>query len=846
MGAISIPGYEIERELGVGGMARVYLAIQSSLERRVALKVMAPALAADASFSKRFLREARTIASLTHPHIVAVYEVGVTNDHLHYFSMQYLPGGDFAQRMRKGVEQTEVVRVLCGIAKALGFAHQQGVVHRDVTPGNIMFDAADTPQLTDFGIARALSGSTRITSTGVSIGTSNYMSPEQARGGEVDARSDLYSLGVLTFEALTGRPPYQGPDGFAVAYAHVFEPIPRLPAALQHWQAFIDQALAKDPAHRFASADELIAAMQEVRSASESTALQLLPVAAESLPALERTTTSVIENLARHVGPAAQKMPVSAFNWQRYAMMAVLVGGLLAVAYGVWQRPKSASIAATPTVAPQTTASVVPQTPLQAAMDGQTDPAHSMPPTDADVSAANADVSATDPSGSDAEISVDGTEGSLVLPDASAYGPKTPQERVAALLAFGQSLLPIQRLQLPPEANATLLFSRVLELEPANEAAKAGLGAVVDAYLQLARLDLDAGRIAEGKDRLERARQVAATPGLDSAALNARIDQEWNQRVAQLKESARAALKDWRGDQAQLLISEALTLEPGDAELQKWMREAKVIGKPGYHFRDGKDTPELVVVGTGSVLLGGTRKGNDVRIAIASPFAAARREVSVAEFGRFVEAARHTVTREGCRDKAGGFFSNSRDRTWRAPGFSQGADHPVVCVGYADAQAYVRWLSQTSGQAYRLLSEVEWQYLGQQVQVKPCASGNRADASYKKAEGGSNAQSCDDGYAATAPSGRFTASSAGIYDIEGNVREWVADCANDSHSGRRQDQKARTDGKCDSHMMLGSAWNSGRDEPAVIDRRSEKNDWLSNTVGFRVARDLAPASEGSR
>ncbi|MCB1610296.1 MAG: serine/threonine protein kinase, partial [Xanthomonadales bacterium] len=239
MGAISIPGYEIERELGVGGMARVYLAIQSSLERRVALKVMAPALAADASFSKRFLREARTIASLTHPHIVAVYEVGVTNDHLHYFSMQFLPGGDFAQRMRKGVDQAEVVRVLCGIAKALGFAHQQGVVHRDVTPGNIMFDGADTPLLTDFGIARALSGSTRITSTGVSIGTSNYMSPEQARGGEVDARSDLYSLGVLAFEALSGRPPYQGPDGFAVAYAHVFEPIPRLPPALQHWQAFI-------------------------------------------------------------------------------------------------------------------------------------------------------------------------------------------------------------------------------------------------------------------------------------------------------------------------------------------------------------------------------------------------------------------------------------------------------------------------------------------------------------------------------------------------------------------------------------------------------------------------------
>ena len=825
-------------------MARVYLAIQSSLERRVALKVMAPALAADASFSKRFLREARTIASLTHPHIVAVYEVGVTTDHLHYFSMQFLPGGDFAQRMRKGVEQTEVIRVLCGIAKALGFAHEQGVVHRDVTPGNIMFDGADTPLLTDFGIARALSGSTRITSTGVSIGTSNYMSPEQARGGEVDARSDLYSLGVLVFEALTGRPPYQGPDGFAVAYAHVFEPIPRLPAALQHWQAFIDQALAKDPKDRFASADELIVGLQAVQIPRGSTELQVVGASGDAVPAPARTTTAMIENLARHVGPVTSGSKSGGPVWQRYALVAVLVGGLGAVGYGLLQRPSAPSRLMSAT-------SVDPAPEPQAASPSSTLPATSLAPAPNPLSSTSAADDPVDVSGdATAILAADGGEfappSDLSLPDASAYGPGLPEERVAALLEFADSLLPMQRLQLPPEANATLLFGRVLELEPDNDAAKMGLVKVVDAYLQLARQDLDAGRVAEGKDRLERARQVAATPGLDAAELNARIDQEWSQRVAGLKRSAEDALRAWRGAEAEALISQALTLVPNDAELLKWLREAKVIGKPGYRFRDAEQSPEMVIVGSGTTLLGAARRGGDVRITIATPFAAARREVSVAEFTRFMTATRHTVTREGCRDQGGGFFSNSKDRTWRDPGFSQSGDHPVVCIGYDDAQAFVRWLAQITGQPYRLLSEAEWQYLGRQVKVKACATGNRADLSFKKEEGGSGAQTCDDGFAATAPVGRFEASSGGLYDIEGNVAEWVADCGNDSHVGRRQDQRARTDGKCDEHMIIGSTWNSERDDPAVIDRRSEKDNWLSNTVGFRVARDLAPASEGSR
>jgi serine/threonine protein kinase/formylglycine-generating enzyme required for sulfatase activity len=835
VGPISIPGYEIERELGVGGMARVYLAIQSSLERRVALKVMAPALAADASFSKRFLREARTIAALTHPHIVAVYEVGVTTDHLHYFSMQFLPGGDFAQRMRKGVEQAEIVRVLCGIGKALGFAHQQGVVHRDVTPGNIMFDAADTPLLTDFGIARALSGSTRITSTGVSIGTSNYMSPEQARGGDVDARSDLYSLGALTFEALTGHPPYQGPDGFAVAYAHVFEPIPRLPADIRHWQAFIDKALAKDPRDRFASADEFIAGLQSVELSPAAGALLPLPTG-DALPAPVHSTTTMIENLARQVGPAeGSRLP--GFPWGRYVLILVLVGGLSAIGYGLWQRPQTPAPAPLPSVATPVTP---PGTGAAVATVAPSQPTPAPGVLDEPIPGEPELASPTSP-----EFDPDASSSDYVHPPAADFGPPTPAQRVGVFLELGQALLRMQRLQLPAEANATLFFARVLALEPTNETARAGLSAVVDAYLALADADLDAGRVGEGKERLDRARQVAATPGLDTRALVARIDARWNQRVDALRETARVALAEWRGNDAEAAIERALALVPGDAELTRWLREAKSIGKPGYRFRDAAGLPELVIVGGGSAMLTGARRGGDLKVSIGTPFAAGVREISVGEFKRFVEATKHVVTRESCRNREG-FFSASKDRTWRAPGIAQSDDHPVVCVGFDDASAYTRWLSQSSGKRYRLLTEAEWQFLASQLKSRPCATGNRADQAYRKAEGGSGAQACDDGFAATSPGGRFEATAAGLYDMEGNVREWVADCDNDSHAGRTPDQSARNSGDCSQRIIMGSAWHSDNGEPAVISRRGERRSWLSNTVGFRVARELASASAAPR
>ena len=263
---MNIPGYKIERELGHGGMSTVYLAEHESLHKKVALKVMEPALAADRSFGERFLREAQTVAQLTHQNILAVYDMG-SIEHSYYLVMEYVPGGDLKQRIQQGALPPEqALAILKQVASALGYAHKKGFVHRDVKPENVLFREDGTAVLADFGIAKALGSGTRMTAVGMSIGTPHYMSPEQARGKEVDGRADLYSLGVVLYEMLTGRVPFDAEDTYAVGLMHISEPAPDLPGNLAALQPLLDRLMAKDPAQRFVDAGELIASIDQLQS----------------------------------------------------------------------------------------------------------------------------------------------------------------------------------------------------------------------------------------------------------------------------------------------------------------------------------------------------------------------------------------------------------------------------------------------------------------------------------------------------------------------------------------------------------------------------------------------------
>jgi len=239
-----IPGYRISRVIGHGGMSTVYLGTQLSLSREVAIKVMRADVLADEVSRRRFENEARTIARLEHPYIVNIHEVGRTGEGLPWYSMPYLGRGHLGQRDLTH-DHARIRKILETLLSALAFAHARGVIHRDVKAENVLFDETDHALLADFGIALRRGHGTRITLGGLVIGSTAYMAPEQARGQQVDPRSDLYSVGVLAWEMLTGQLPYQADDAVAMALAHVQTPLPRLPPGLRHWQRFMNRALAK-------------------------------------------------------------------------------------------------------------------------------------------------------------------------------------------------------------------------------------------------------------------------------------------------------------------------------------------------------------------------------------------------------------------------------------------------------------------------------------------------------------------------------------------------------------------------------------------------------------------------
>jgi serine/threonine protein kinase len=279
-----IHGYRFQKRLGSGGMATVYLATQESLDRLVGIKVIEYNALLDETSRQRFENEARTIANLNHSGIVGIYEVGRTADGRMYYSMPYLANGDLSQRDLRN-DETQIITLLRTLLSALDYAHAHGVVHRDVKEENVLFDAHDRPHLTDFGIAISKRDTTRLTTIGLSVGSSGYMAPEQARGEEVDGRADLYSLGVLTFALLTGKLPFQSSDALALALMHASDAIPRLPVEKRHWQRFIDRAMAKLPSKRFANAKQMLDALDVIGQDAGKKKF-LLPALACSLLAL--------------------------------------------------------------------------------------------------------------------------------------------------------------------------------------------------------------------------------------------------------------------------------------------------------------------------------------------------------------------------------------------------------------------------------------------------------------------------------------------------------------------------------------------------------------------------------
>ncbi len=244
-------------------MATVYLAMQESVQREIALKVMSPSLLTDPDFSERFLREARIAARLHHRHVVGIHDVSKSGDN-NYIAMEYLGGGPVLARDGTPRAVPFALRISREMGLALNYAHAKGFVHRDVKPDNILLREDGSSALTDFGIARAADSATRMTRTGAVIGTPHYMSPEQARGRTVDGRADLYSLGIVLYELLIGRVPYNADDSLAVGIMHITQPVPILPEHLAALQPLLNRLLAKQPDERYQTGAQLADAIEQL------------------------------------------------------------------------------------------------------------------------------------------------------------------------------------------------------------------------------------------------------------------------------------------------------------------------------------------------------------------------------------------------------------------------------------------------------------------------------------------------------------------------------------------------------------------------------------------------------
>ena len=457
--AVQIPGYSVLRTLGTGGMATVYLAVQESLEREVALKVMAPVLAANADFCQQFLKEGRITAKLSHPHLVTVHDIGSYRG-TYYMASEYLSAGSLRERLQSGVNAYDALNIVHDLASGLTYAHEMGFVHRDVKPGNILFRANGAAVLADFGIAKAIKSISSATMAGTAIGTPDYMSPEQAQASPVDGRTDIYSLGAVLFEMLSGRKPYIANDPYAVALRHVTDPVPRLPETLAWLQPLIDRTMAKDREQRFATGDAFMAACDAL--------LREHPIAPTSVRRSGRRRVPGAS--AGDARGAPENAPLRSWQPPRWALplASVFVFAVVATIAWRWLHPP----APPPTiVAAATTPSTVPpiRTPAE-------------PPVDT-----------LDTSG------LDRIETPALLARAGKYLDDGFKSGLGEKFGY------------PAGDNAIDLFREVLKREPGNASATQGLARIAAFYERGARSALDRGLNTGADELIEKGLRAAPT-----------------------------------------------------------------------------------------------------------------------------------------------------------------------------------------------------------------------------------------------------------------------------------------------------------------------------------------------
>ncbi|MCF6300045.1 MAG: bifunctional serine/threonine-protein kinase/formylglycine-generating enzyme family protein [Proteobacteria bacterium] len=719
---INIPDHTIIDKIGDGGMASVYLARQQSLQRKVAIKILRTLVMENPNLAERFIDEAKTIALLDHPNIISIYEVKKLPSGLAYFTMPYLNNGNFSEIICTNAKH--LIYLLTQICDGLAHAHKHGVIHRDLKPDNILFDQFNNLKIADFGIALS-KRSKRKTKEKQIVGSAHYMSPEQVQSLPIDHRTDIYSLGCIIYEKLTGETLFKDENDFSILMSHLNQQAPQLPKPLKAWQPIIDKCLTKLPENRFQTALEV------------KVALALLQDEGQDTPLIPSKTDTISNS--------------SAFKYASIAALVILVlvaGSLIFFTSSsvnfdsqIIEQPVLATTPPLLESEPADPSDLIPEEPTKGLEIEEITTEIGDPLIFATVDT------------EDQETAADGT---AIIEDI----PFT-DEQVQIFMIQGNELLGKYRLTRPRGESAADKFKIILHQRPNHPGALDGLNRVGTHYLKLIE------------------RKISEKDFIKAAQYSASLNEFWHQNklkrslfekhvskiITQTNLAVLDAQKSRRiSDEANQLLLISQTLMPDNPLLKQFAQILKDIPKTGQPFADPNGLDGVFI------------RSDILSKYQLTDFIVTTAEVTVSQYQTY--AANKAIPNKCHHYGKKVFFK----KTWKKPPFKQSGDHPVVCVSADDAARYAKWLSAKTGYTYRLPSMNQWLYLNEISQLKTnCQTANLAGtetASEKKLK--ASRLSCNDHSVFTSAVKQHKKSQYNLYGINGNVSEWVRNCPTDS------------------------------------------------------------------
>jgi serine/threonine protein kinase len=782
---LQIPGLNVKRKIGEGGMSVVYLAEQLSLKREVAIKVLKLEVAGNELDVQRFKQEAKTIAHLHHPNIIDIYDIGQTKNGEVYFTMPYLNHGNFSTYQIG--DEKEFIKLLKSICDGLAFAHNRGVIHRDIKPDNLIFDAFGNVKIADFGIAITKKG-VRMTKEHQIVGSAQYMSPEQARSLKVDLHSDIYSLGIVIYERLTGKVPFDAEEGIAILVNHVSVPPPKLPSRVKHWQWLIDKCLAKKPSERFQSMYELKAALDKV-----------------PINSIQKTHQEI-----HHALTSKYK-----YYWMTAAVLFISLVFIIMLKSKDQPPPLITAVTVHPTVVKKSPKLNDPETgfseirvnnkPLLTEKKTKSISNNSLENEGKTTDAAllfeqNNLIKKLDPL-VDNESETSNLMEQIFAHSQIKYNTNTVANHlnIQELLSAGFANIEEYKLIRPSNDNAMDKFNQVLAQDPDNLEAKKGLDSIARTYYLLIISNIQKNDYEKTLTHTE-----SLMSFLDQNELNQSEVKNYKNSILTLINEKEFSVDSIRSTDLTFVTS-VVKLVDQTAPL---LTQLDQIQNKQMQIQKAKDYLDTQALKT---------------IRVSENLAFTTTEISKAQYSKFVKATNRESSR--CKHEGGNVNSFFSTKDWEKPHFDQEQNHPVVCVSWQDAQAYAVWLSQQAGMTFRLAKKSEWLLIAgiSNNPFIPCKTANVSAQESIKIRNKDDKYDCDDQYMFTSPVALFAANKLGLFDVQGNVSEWLLNCESSS---------------CDDAIAIGSSWYDGKNLNELNKEQYLKTSYGYSYVGFRLVQEL--------